>query len=124
MKINIIFPGIQIIISIKAGNLLLLPRVILAFIVLMAQLFIYCYAGDYLTTLNDIILLRAIYNCPWYHFSVTTIKDLIFIMMRTSVQFHITAGKFYNMDIENFKNIVKASLSYISVLLVMLKFDD
>ena len=66
----------------------------------------------------------AIYKCPWYNLPKNLEKDLLFIMMRARVKFHITAGKFYNMDIENFKNIFKASISYISVLMVMLKLDE
>lgn len=108
--------------NIKTSNFLLVSRSAMALLVIMFQFFIYCYSGDYLSTLNE-ILLDAVYNCTWYNFPTNISKNLIFIMMRTQLKFNITAGKFCKMDMENFKNIVKASLSYISVLMVFFKID-
>ncbi|XP_033219369.1 odorant receptor 22c-like [Belonocnema kinseyi] len=119
----IVVLGIQIIIGVKAGNTLVFLRLLFSFVVLMVQLFLYCYAGDYLSTSNE-ILVDSIYKCPWYNLTKNLEKDLLFMMMRARVKFYITAGKFYSMDIENFKNVFKASMSYISVLLVMLNLDE
>ncbi|XP_057323505.1 odorant receptor 63a-like isoform X1 [Microplitis mediator] len=80
-----------------------------------AQIFIYCYAGDELSTKVKNSRL-AVYSCSWYNFSINTRKDIIYIMLRVNKEYHLTAGKFYYMNLLNFTNIVKTMVSFFSVM--------
>lgn len=95
-----------------------LTKVSSVIVIILAQLFLYSYAGDYLSSLfRDIS--QVIYDCPWYEFSPNNVRNLMFIIMRTHVPFNLTAGGFYVMDIENFKNIVKTCFSLFSLLRIV-----
>jgi len=63
---------------------------------------------------------RAIYLSKWYDLPTNIIRDLYFIIARANVPACITVGKFFNVDLNSFKNILKASASYFSVLQIML----
>lgn len=62
----------------------------------------------------------AIYNCPWYQLSTQTKKDMKMIMLRSDNGFHLTAGKFSDMSLMSFKEVVKSMFSFFSVLRLML----
>lgn len=63
---------------------------------------------------------RAIYLSKWYDLPANIIRDLYFIIARANVPVCIKVGKFYNIDLNSFKNILKASASYFSVLQIIL----
>lgn len=83
--------------------------------VMFVQIFMYSYLGESLTSQAEKLQI-AIYNSPWYKLSPEIIRDMTFIMMRNNYQFHLTAGKIYNMNISNFKELVKSMFSYFSIL--------
>ncbi|KAF7988491.1 hypothetical protein HCN44_001064 [Aphidius gifuensis] len=59
---------------------------------------------------------HAVYNCKWDELSIKS-KNLLNIMLtRSSRPYTLTAGKFYPVNFENFGNIIKTSLSYLTVL--------
>nr|XP_050864776.1 odorant receptor Or2-like [Vespula vulgaris] len=89
-----------------------------AFVVILIQLFLYSYAGDFLSSLTQDIY-HVIYNYPWYELSPNNVRNLVFIIMRAHKPFRLRAGRFYPMDIDSFKNILKASFSYFSVLRIV-----
>ncbi|XP_055922466.1 odorant receptor 82a-like [Eupeodes corollae] len=92
-------------------------RIFLVFI----QLFIFCYMGEKLSIQADKIQ-NAIYNnCPWYEFPPQIGRDLKLIMIRSNYPFFLTAGKFYIMNLLNFKEVVKSMFSFFSVLRLMLQ---
>ncbi|KAG8040470.1 hypothetical protein G9C98_002466, partial [Cotesia typhae] len=80
-----------------------------------AQIFIYCYAGDELSSrLQDSRI--EVYSCCWYSFPISTRKDIIYIMQRLNKEYHLTAGKFYHMNLPHFTDIVKTMVSFFSVM--------
>lgn len=63
---------------------------------------------------------QAAYLSEWYDLPTNIMRDLYFIIARANVPVRIRAGKFYNIDLNSFKNVLKASVSYFSVLQIML----
>ncbi|KAF7382718.1 hypothetical protein HZH66_013120 [Vespula vulgaris] len=116
--IHICSAGIQMVVLSKQNDIVSLLKAILLFNILLGQLFLYSYAGDYLSSLSNNVC-HLIYNCPWYEFSPSIVRNLKFIIMRTQIPFRLKAGRFYAMDIENFKNILKAFFSYFSLLRIV-----
>nr|AZQ24922.1 odorant receptor [Aphidius gifuensis] len=86
--------------------------------ILFLQLFLYSYAGENLTNRAK-NLQSVIYNSSWDDLSPKIIKDMTFIILHTQYEFYLTAGKMQNMNLSNFKNIVKSIFSYLSVLRLM-----
>lgn len=80
-----------------------------------SQIFIYCYAGEKLKSAMQESCFSA-YSCYWYNFPIKYCKDIKYIMLRTSQEFHLTAGKFYRMNLENFTSVVKTLVSFFSVM--------
>ncbi|XP_043275198.1 uncharacterized protein [Venturia canescens] len=113
--------GIQLIVGIETGNGASVILALVAIYVFSLQLFLYCYAGDYLTSQIEQIC-YAVYCSRWYSLTPQLAKDLMFIMCKSNRSFNLTAGKVVSMNLDSFKNIFKAMGSYFSVLRLM--FDD
>jgi len=62
----------------------------------------------------------AIYLSKWYDLPTNILRDVCFIIARANVPVRIKVGKFYIMDLDSFKNVLKISASYFSVLQIML----
>lgn len=108
----------QLIISVRFGDTATAINAVIIIYVMNLQIFLYSYAGDRLTSGIENLHV-AIYGSSWYDLPQKTIKDLSFIMLRVNKTFNITAGKIYPMNIDSFKNILKAMLSYFSVMQAM-----
>ncbi|CAD6216061.1 GSCOCT00013830001.3-RA-CDS, partial [Cotesia congregata] len=80
-----------------------------------SQIYIYCYVSDKMSSKVEESCL-AVYSCCWYNFSNRVNKDIVYIMLRNSQKFYLTAGKFYNMNLSNFTDIVKTLCSFFSVM--------
>ncbi|CAD6223126.1 GSCOCT00014066001.2-RA-CDS, partial [Cotesia congregata] len=80
-----------------------------------SQIFIYCYAGEKLSSKVEESC-NSVYDCCWYDFSISMRKDIVYIIQRLNKQYHLTAGKFYHMNLPNFTNIVKTMVSFFSVM--------
>ncbi|KAK0086194.1 hypothetical protein PV325_003617 [Microctonus aethiopoides] len=114
----ICFSGILLIWGLQSGNAELIIASMIRIYILYFQLFIYCYVGENLTT-HAGKLQAAVYNCSWYKMPPTLVHDLTFIMMRNNYSFHLTAGKFLDMNIPNFQKLIKTMFSYFSVIRLM-----
>lgn len=86
---------------------------------MMIQLSFYTFAGDYLE-MRSTALCYATYDCDWYDLPASIAKDFQIILMRASIPLQLTAGKFMAMNMITFKDILKSTASYLSVLRVML----
>ncbi|XP_067206915.1 odorant receptor 4-like [Linepithema humile] len=64
---------------------------------------------------NNESIADAAYDSLWYDMPSNYGKIITFIIMRSQSQLKITAGKFMDLSLEAFANILKASASYISV---------
>ncbi|XP_026823828.1 odorant receptor 33b-like isoform X2 [Ooceraea biroi] len=110
--------GLQFIVSLAISDFFLVVRSILSFGILMIQLFLYTYVGEILSLRTQAIS-TAIYLSKWYDLPINITRDICFIMFRATYPVYIRVGKFYNMDLNTFKTILKASASYFSVLRIM-----
>ncbi|XP_036141345.1 odorant receptor 13a-like isoform X2 [Monomorium pharaonis] len=88
------------------------------FCVTNVEAFILCFAGEYMSNKSKEIG-NAAYNSSWYDMNVKNSRLLLFIILRSQKQLQFTAGKMVVLSLECFTNIMKASGSYLSVLLAM-----
>ncbi|XP_011156318.2 odorant receptor 13a [Solenopsis invicta] len=93
----------------------MLVKSILFYVVINLEAFIFCYAGEYLSVKSKSIG-DAAYESLWYDLSPSENRILLFLIMRSQKQLTITVGKFMNLSLQQFANIIKSSASYISVL--------
>ncbi|XP_018364914.1 PREDICTED: odorant receptor 30a-like [Trachymyrmex cornetzi] len=78
---------------------------------------IICFLGFFI--IIGKLIANAIYESLWYDIPSRQSKMIIFIIMRSQKRLAITAGKMMDMTFDTFTNVMKASVSYISVLNVM-----
>ncbi|XP_011065059.1 PREDICTED: putative odorant receptor 92a [Acromyrmex echinatior] len=93
-------------------------RSLLFYVVTNLEAFIFCFAGEYLSNKSKAIG-NAAYNSTWYDMKAKDSRVLLFIILRSQRQLKLTAGKMTVLSFECFTNIMKASGSYLSVLLAM-----
>ncbi|XP_012526715.1 odorant receptor 85b [Monomorium pharaonis] len=91
---------------------------ILFYLAMNMEAFIFCFAGEYLSSKSKSIG-DAAYDSLWYESDSRDSQVIQFLIMRSQNQLTITIGKIMNLSLERFGSIVKASASYISVLLAM-----
>ncbi|XP_077261534.1 odorant receptor 13a-like isoform X3 [Temnothorax americanus] len=111
--------GFIIIISIhNETGVFALAKTVIAYFSIIMEVFFICFAGEYLGLKGNLIA-RATYETPWYDIPSNQSKIIIFILLRSQKRLAITAGKMMDMSFETFTSIMKASISYISVLNAM-----
>ncbi|XP_025262850.1 odorant receptor 13a-like [Camponotus floridanus] len=93
----------------------MLVRSLLFYVVINLEAFIFCFAGEYLSIKSKMIG-DAAYESLWYNLSPNENRILLFLIMRSQKQLTITVGKFMNLSLQQFANIIKSSASYVSVL--------
>ncbi|XP_011341475.1 uncharacterized protein LOC105281735 isoform X2 [Ooceraea biroi] len=87
---------------------------------LLMQSLVYTYSGDFLQRESEDIFC-ALYATSWFTLPVALMKDLHFAMMRSSIPFRLTGGKFFYVNRETIMCIIKTAASYVSVLRIALK---
>ncbi|XP_025995226.2 odorant receptor 22c isoform X2 [Solenopsis invicta] len=87
----------------------------------LAQLFhMYCLCmisqklTDHSSGVHDVI-----YSCDWYRMSLRSRRLVMLTLMRSNKPYQIKAAKMFVMSMETFSSILKASLSYFTVLTSM-----
>ncbi|XP_063985261.1 odorant receptor 46a-like [Diachasmimorpha longicaudata] len=99
-------------------NIAMVIKAVFELMIIYVQLFVYCYAGEKLT--NQLENLRyEVYSSPWYTLPKKSMRDVCFILRRLNDPFYLTCGKFSRMNMDYFKNIVKVTASYCSVIRLM-----
>ncbi|XP_011870726.1 PREDICTED: odorant receptor 4-like [Vollenhovia emeryi] len=88
------------------------------YFVMNMEAFIFCFAGEYLSAKSKSIG-DAAYDSLWYESGTRDSRSILFLIMRSQNQLTITIGKITNLSLERFSSIIKASASYMSVLLAM-----
>ncbi|XP_034952301.1 odorant receptor 22c-like [Chelonus insularis] len=109
--------GLQVIIALNMGDVFSGIKANIVLSSLMSQLFLYSYGGDYLTSQSHAIA-DAAYESLWYKYSIRTMRDIGFVIFRAEKSVYVTAGKFFYMTLGTFMDILKLSVSYMSVLRV------
>ncbi|XP_043265623.1 odorant receptor 24a-like [Colletes gigas] len=111
--------GVQFILSLSTHNVVMVIKTFIVVTTLLTQLFAYSYVGEYLKNqMEDIGY--SIYCSCWYDIPPSLSKDIVFVLLRTQVPVHLKAGKFFVVNMETYMSIVKTSMSYLSVLRVMI----
>ncbi|XP_071568967.1 odorant receptor 10-like [Temnothorax nylanderi] len=111
--------GFVIILSITSKTgIFVFVKTISGYFAVMIEAFVFCFAGEYLSLKGELIA-NAIYETMWYDMPSGQSKIIIFILLRSQKRLTITAGKMMDMSFETFTNIMKASVSFISVLNAM-----
>nr|QHN69105.1 odorant receptor 19 [Sirex noctilio] len=110
--------GFQLIVNLKITVDFSTLKHCLVLNAVLIQLFLYSFSGDYLKTQSEGVA-YAIYDCYWYNLPPDEVKDLGLVMIRAGIPLILTAGKFFVMTLESFKDILKTSASYMSFLRVM-----
>ncbi|XP_039314402.1 odorant receptor 49b isoform X2 [Solenopsis invicta] len=112
------FIGFQLILALKAHDAVMIIKTITVLSTLLLQLFYYSFASDYLKCQMEDIA-DSIYSSNWYCLPTTLMWNVLFVIMRSQQPVQLLAGKFLIVNIKTFMNILKSSLSYLSVLRVM-----
>ncbi|KAL6254518.1 hypothetical protein P5V15_014571 [Pogonomyrmex californicus] len=110
--------GFVIIITIDAGDRASLIKSVSYYIAIVLEAFIYCFAGEFLSAKSKSIG-DAIYASLWYNMPPSDSRIILFMILRCQKRLTITAGRVMDLTLEGFTSIMKASVSYISVLNAM-----
>jgi hypothetical protein len=111
--------GFMLIVSLHLGNVAMIVRHASVLLLMLIQLSFYTFAGDYLE-MRSTALSYAIYDCDWHQLPAATVRNFHIILIRASIPHQLTAGRFVPMNMLTFKDILKSTASYLSVLRVML----
>ncbi|XP_019699252.1 odorant receptor 4-like [Harpegnathos saltator] len=96
----------------------ILVKSVLFYITMNLEVFIYCFAGEHLSAKSRKIT-DAAYDSLWYNTPSKYKYVMLFIILKAQRRLTITSGKIMDLSLERFTSVVKASASYISVLLAM-----
>ncbi|XP_011251132.3 odorant receptor 13a-like [Camponotus floridanus] len=96
----------------------LLLKSLFFYIAITLEAFIFCFAGEYLSNKSKSIANTA-YEVLWYDAKPNESRILLILMLRSQKRLTLTIGKFNDLSLEIFMSILKASASYVSVLLAM-----
>ncbi|XP_053668418.1 uncharacterized protein LOC128718828 [Anopheles marshallii] len=96
--------------------------VIVMFCLATVETFIYCLLGTRLATQQE-RLERAVYTKRWYNYSLKVQRNVLTILRQAQKPAHITVGKFFRVNLEEFSRIVNLSYSAYVVLKDKIKMD-
>lgn len=86
----------------------------------MFQLTVYSFVGDYLKCQMEEVG-YSIYESGWYVLPTRLTRNLMFIIMRAQSPVKLQAGNFIVVNLTTYMSILKTSISYLSVLRVMVE---
>ncbi|KAM0736503.1 Odorant receptor 4 [Formica fusca] len=111
--------GFLMVISIGVpGGSTILIKSVLFYVVICLDAFIFCFIGEYLSTKSRMIG-DAAYESLWYELNRNQHQDVLLMITRSQKYLTLTVGKFVDLSLQQFANIMKASASYVSVLHAM-----
>ncbi|XP_018364802.1 PREDICTED: odorant receptor 22c-like [Trachymyrmex cornetzi] len=91
------------------------------YLIMNFEVFMFCFAGEYLSSKSRAIG-DAAYDSRWYQCRFQDSWIILFLIMRSQNQLTITVGKFMDLSLERYVSIIKASASYVSVMLALLVY--
>ncbi|XP_011065191.1 PREDICTED: odorant receptor 24a-like [Acromyrmex echinatior] len=95
-----------------------LMKAVVFYMAAAVEAFTFCFCGEYLTAKSKMIG-DAAYKSVWYDFAPKESKLVLLIILRSQRRLTITAGNMMDLSLEGFTSILKASVSYVSVLHAM-----
>ncbi|KAF3054227.1 Odorant receptor 305 [Nylanderia fulva] len=78
-------------------------------------MFLANYNGQIVTNYNEHIFI-TVYNVKWYIAPLCIQKMVLFLLQRSSKNFNLNVGGLFNGSLENFATLIKASVSYFTVI--------
>ncbi|XP_039314716.1 uncharacterized protein LOC105206746 [Solenopsis invicta] len=111
--------GLSFIVALKTHDMMMITKCGSVLSALLLQLFFYSFVSDYLKCQMEDVA-HSIYSCDWYSFPLKLMKNVLFVIMRSQQPIQLLAGKFFVVNIETYMTILKTSMSYLSVLRVMI----
>ncbi|XP_026674208.1 uncharacterized protein LOC108630523 isoform X2 [Ceratina calcarata] len=110
--------GFQFILALSAGNVILTLKTFMVMSACLVQLFGYSYTGHYLKNQMESVG-HSTYFSAWYDLPREVAKSMIYVIMRAQDPVELKAGSFFVVNMETYMSIIKTSMSYLSVLRVM-----
>ncbi|KAG5326914.1 OR67C protein, partial [Acromyrmex heyeri] len=110
--------GFVIIISVHNEiDFYLFVKAAVAYIAVMIEIFIICFAGEYLS-LKSKSVADAAYKSLWYDMPINQTKIISFVIMKSQRRLSITAGKMMDMSFEALTNNTQTdNISHFELLL-------
>jgi len=112
--------GFQFILAFKMNDIVMMGKSLTVLCTFLTQLTVYSFVGDYLKSQMEEVGL-FIYQSVWYDLPEKLSKNLIFIIMRAQSPVKLQAGNFIVVNLATYMSILKTSMSYLSVLRVMVE---
>ncbi|XP_070167626.1 odorant receptor 9a-like [Polyergus mexicanus] len=112
--------GFQFILALKRNDAVMMGKSFMVLCTFLTQLTVYSFVGDYLKSQMEEIGL-FIYQSVWYDLPTKLTKNLIFVIMRAQFPVKLQAGNFIVVNLATYMSILKTSISYLSVLRVMIE---
>ncbi|XP_018361729.1 PREDICTED: uncharacterized protein LOC108760343 [Trachymyrmex cornetzi] len=78
-------------------------------------MFIGNYVGQNITDHNNQVFVTA-YNVQWYKTPLHIQRMILFLLQRRVKEFSLNIGGIYDASIEGFATLIKASISYFTVM--------
>ncbi|XP_025265290.1 odorant receptor 82a [Camponotus floridanus] len=82
------------------------------------NIFVFCYIGETLTEQCNNVG-EKVYMINWYELPHETALGLVLIIARSNNVIRLTAGKFFQLSVATFGDIVKTSMVYLNMLRTM-----
>ncbi|XP_043482421.1 uncharacterized protein LOC122511327 [Leptopilina heterotoma] len=101
--------------NMSENNINMLMKGTFISICVLIELSIYCALGEYLQS-KSFLIAEAAYFIPWYELQCSEAKIIMLIIQRSQKPMTITAGKIFSASHSTLLNIIKTSLTYLSVL--------
>ncbi|XP_011257878.1 odorant receptor 4 [Camponotus floridanus] len=114
-SILICFGGYYIIMEWENHNAIRLCTYIIAVVMILFNVFIYCYMGEQVVEEEKKIALRLC-TLEWYRLPDEKAKTLILIMAISNTSLSLKAGKFIDLSLKTFGNVVKMAVTYLNLL--------
>lgn len=80
----------------------------------LTQTFMYACIGENVSSTIETIT-QSIYEGNWQTLPKNMAKDVIFLMTLSNTTIYLTGGKLFRMKMSTFTQILKTSISYLSV---------
>ncbi|XP_018363118.1 PREDICTED: odorant receptor 13a-like [Trachymyrmex cornetzi] len=112
--------GFQFILALKTHNVVVMGKSVMVLCTFLTQLSIYSFVGDHLKSQMEEVGF-FIYQSNWFDLPTKLARNLIFIIMRTRSPAKLLAGNFIVVNLATYMSILKTSISYLSVLRVMIE---
>ncbi|XP_072746642.1 odorant receptor 4-like isoform X2 [Anoplolepis gracilipes] len=111
----ICFAGYYTITEWENHNVIRLCSYTIGLLMLLFNIFIYCYLGEQVVEQEKKVAL-LVCTLEWYRLPVKNAKALIIIMANSNISLQLKAGKFIDLSLKTFGNVVKMAVTYLNLL--------